>query len=100
MQLKCLKAKKKEDGKLEVWFWKNKITSAEETTSGSGIQNLQMRFSVDKRALFWHELKTKSLWSKNWGAFQKPKKLLGWKPKIDLKEGLKRTVRWYLENKH
>ena len=27
------------------------------------------------------------------------KKELGWKPKIDLKEGIEKTVKWYLENK-
>ncbi len=35
-----------------------------------------------------------------WADIEKAKKLLGWKPKIDLKEGLKITVTWYLENKN
>ena len=34
-----------------------------------------------------------------WADIKKAKRLLGWKPQIDLKEGLKRTIRWYLENK-
>ena len=34
-----------------------------------------------------------------WADIEKAEKLLGWKPKIDIDEGLKRTVEWYLENK-
>ncbi len=34
-----------------------------------------------------------------WADISKAKKLLDWEPKIDIDEGLKRTVKWYLENK-
>ncbi|WP_297455689.1 SDR family NAD(P)-dependent oxidoreductase [Persephonella sp.] len=34
-----------------------------------------------------------------WADIEKAEKLLGWKPEIDIDEGLKRTVEWYLENK-
>jgi nucleoside-diphosphate-sugar epimerase len=34
-----------------------------------------------------------------WADIEKANKILGWKPKIDIDEGLKRTVSWYLENK-
>lgn len=33
-----------------------------------------------------------------WAEIEKAKKLLGWKPEVDIEEGLKRTVRWVLEN--
>jgi nucleoside-diphosphate-sugar epimerase len=33
-----------------------------------------------------------------WAEVGKAKKLLGWEPKVDLREGLKRTVEWALEN--
>ena len=34
-----------------------------------------------------------------WADISKAKKLLDWQPEIDLEEGLKRTVEWYLKNK-
>jgi len=34
-----------------------------------------------------------------WADIEKAEKLLGWKPEINVDEGLKRTVNWYLENK-
>ncbi len=34
-----------------------------------------------------------------WADISKAKKLLNWEPKIDIDEGLNRTVKWYLENK-
>ncbi len=33
-----------------------------------------------------------------WAEISKAKELLGWEPKIDLREGLKRTVEWALQN--
>ena len=33
-----------------------------------------------------------------WADITKAKKLLGWSPKVDLDEGIRRTVAWYLEN--
>jgi len=35
-----------------------------------------------------------------WAEIEKAKKLLSWEPKVDLDEGLARTVEWYLENRH
>ena len=34
-----------------------------------------------------------------WADIEKAEKLLGWKPEIDIDEGLKRTVQWYVENR-
>ncbi len=34
-----------------------------------------------------------------WADIEKAGELLGWKPEVDIDEGLKRTVEWYLENK-
>jgi len=34
-----------------------------------------------------------------WADISKAKRLLGWQPKVDLKEGIRRTVQWYLQNK-
>ena len=35
-----------------------------------------------------------------WADIQKAKNLLGWEPIISLDEGLKKSVSWYLENRH
>lgn len=35
-----------------------------------------------------------------WANIGEAEKILGWKPQIELKEGLRRTVDWYLANKH
>ncbi len=34
-----------------------------------------------------------------WADIEKAERLLGWKPEVDLDEGLRRTVDWYKENK-
>lgn len=34
-----------------------------------------------------------------WANIEKAKKLLGWKPKISIEEGIENTVKWFLENK-
>ena len=34
-----------------------------------------------------------------WADIEKAQKLLGWKPEINIDEGLKRTVQWYVENR-
>ena len=33
-----------------------------------------------------------------WAEIEKAEKILGWKPKVSLEEGVKRTVEWFLEN--
>jgi len=35
-----------------------------------------------------------------WADISKAKKLLGWEPKVNLEEGIKKTVNWYKENKN
>ena len=35
-----------------------------------------------------------------WADISKAKKLLNWQPKIDLKVGIERTCKWYIENKN
>jgi len=34
-----------------------------------------------------------------WAHIEKAKKMLGWKPKMPLEQGVENTVRWFLENK-
>ncbi len=34
-----------------------------------------------------------------WANIEKAKKLLGWKPKMSLEQGIEKTVKWFLENK-
>jgi nucleoside-diphosphate-sugar epimerase len=34
-----------------------------------------------------------------WADITKAEKILGWKPEIDIDEGLKRTIDWYIENR-
>lgn len=34
-----------------------------------------------------------------WAHIEKAKKLLGWRPKTSIEEGIKKTVEWFLENK-
>ncbi len=36
---------------------------------------------------------------KTWANIDKAKRLLGWKPRISIEEGIKLTVKWYRENK-
>jgi nucleoside-diphosphate-sugar epimerase len=33
-----------------------------------------------------------------WADISKAKKILGWRPTVELKEGIERTVAWYREN--
>ena len=35
-----------------------------------------------------------------WADISKAKNLLGWKPRISLDEGLKKSVQWYMDNQH
>jgi len=34
-----------------------------------------------------------------WADITKAERILGWKPEIDIDEGLKRTIDWYIENR-
>ena len=54
---------------------------------------------LGKKAKIEYKPFNKADMKETWADIEKAKKLLGWKPKIDIDEGLKRTVEWYLENK-
>ena len=43
----------------------------------------------------FHKTDMKSTWAN----ISKAKRLLGWQPKVDFDEGMRRTVQWYLANK-
>lgn len=43
----------------------------------------------------FHEADVKETWAE----IEKADRLLGWRPKVSLEEGLRRTVDWYLENR-
>ncbi|MBK3332049.1 SDR family NAD(P)-dependent oxidoreductase [Persephonella atlantica] len=58
------------------------------------IENL-----LGKKAVIEHRPFHKADMKETWADIDKAGKLLGWKPEIDIDEGLKRTVQWYLENK-
>jgi UDP-glucuronate 4-epimerase len=54
---------------------------------------------IGKKAKILHKPFHKADIHATWADVNKAKKILGWKPKIDLETGIKRTVDWYLENK-
>lgn len=54
---------------------------------------------LGKKAVIDYKPFNKADMMETWADIEKAKKLLGWKPEIDVDEGLKRTVQWYLENK-
>ncbi len=54
---------------------------------------------LGKKAKIEYKPFNKADMKETWADIEKAEKLLGWKPKIDIDEGLKRTVEWYLENK-
>ncbi len=58
------------------------------------IENL-----LGKKAVIEHRPFHKADMKETWADIDKAGKLLGWKPEIDIDEGLKRTVQWYLENR-
>jgi nucleoside-diphosphate-sugar epimerase len=53
-----------------------------------------MAKKAKKEYLEFHKADVKVTWAE----IEKAKKLLGWKPEVDIEEGLKRTVDWALEN--
>ena len=61
----------------------------------SKIENL-----LGKKANIEYKPFHKADMKETWADIEKAGKLLGWKPEIDIDEGLKRTVNWYLENKN
>ena len=58
------------------------------------IENL-----LGKKAKIEYKPFHKADMKETWADIEKAEQLLGWKPEIDIDEGLKRTVEWYLENK-
>ncbi|WP_456392528.1 SDR family NAD(P)-dependent oxidoreductase [Persephonella sp.] len=60
----------------------------------SKIENL-----LGKKAKIEYKPFHKADMKETWADIEKAEKLLGWKPQIDIDEGLKRTVEWYLENR-
>ncbi len=59
------------------------------------IENL-----LGKKAKIEYKPFHKADMKETWADIEKAEQLLGWKPEIDIDEGLKRTVEWYLENKN
>jgi nucleoside-diphosphate-sugar epimerase len=58
------------------------------------IENL-----LGKKAVIDYKPFNKADMMETWADIEKAEKLLDWKPEIDVDEGLRRTVQWYLENK-
>ena len=54
---------------------------------------------LGKRANIQYLEPNKADMKETWADITKAEEILGWKPEIDIDEGLKRTVEWYLENK-
>jgi len=54
---------------------------------------------LGKKANIQYLRPNKADMKETWADISKAEKLLDWKPEIDIEEGLKRTVKWYLENK-
>jgi len=61
----------------------------------SKIENL-----LGKKAKIVHKEFHKADMRATWADITKAQELLGWKPKVSLDEGLKRTVQWFKENWH
>jgi len=54
---------------------------------------------LDKKAEIIYKPFHKADMKATWADISKAKKLLDWEPKIPLEEGIKRTVKWHLENR-
>ncbi|MBF89554.1 MAG: nucleotide sugar epimerase [Candidatus Marinimicrobia bacterium] len=54
---------------------------------------------MNKKAKFEYNNFPKTDIQETWADIYKAKKLINWKPKIKLEEGINRTIDWYLENK-
>ena len=61
----------------------------------SKIENL-----LGKKAKIQYLEPNKADMKETWADITKAKNILGWEPEIDINEGLKRTVEWYLQNKN
>lgn len=55
--------------------------------------------NLGKKAKIIHKPFHKADVKATWANIGEAKKVLGWKPKVSLEEGIRRTAAWYLENK-
>ena len=54
---------------------------------------------LGKKAIVNHKPFHRADMKATWADIEKAKSILGWEPKVDIDEGLRRTVDWYLENR-
>ncbi len=54
---------------------------------------------LGKKALINYRPFHKADMKATWADIEKAKRILGWEPRVDIDEGLRRTVDWYLENR-
>jgi nucleoside-diphosphate-sugar epimerase len=53
---------------------------------------------IGKKAVYEYRPFHKADMFATWANIEKAKNILGWMPKVDLKEGIKRTIDWYKDN--
>lgn len=53
---------------------------------------------IGKKAVYEYRPFHKADMLATWANIEKAKNMLGWTPKVDLKEGIKRTIDWYKDN--
>jgi len=53
---------------------------------------------IGKKAVYEYRPFHKADMLATWANIEKAKNILGWMPKVDLKEGIKRTIDWYKDN--
>jgi dihydroflavonol-4-reductase len=51
-----------------------------------------------KNTFLWHMQTVQSMDEDRWYQNDKAKRLLGWKPAVTMREGIKRAIEWYFEN--
>ena len=54
---------------------------------------------LDKRTTIIYKPSHRADLKETWADITRAKERLGWRPKVSLEEGLRRTVRWYLDNR-
>ena len=58
----------------------------------------QIESYLGKRCKKQHKLFHKADMMTSWADISKAERLLNWKPKVSLSDGIKKTVQWYLSN--